>query len=61
MSAHLVGMILMIGTLAVLIWDAFLYFDKTDRNSITQVIIDNSKQYPFIPFLFGLLVGHLFG
>lgn len=45
----------------IMVFDYFLYTDKVERNSITQVIIDYSKKYSAIPFFLGLFVGFLFG
>lgn len=45
----------------ILVWDAWLYADKTDRNSISQVIIDVSGRLPIVPALIGFFVGLMFG
>lgn len=64
MSPLIVGIICILIFLAIIAWDIFLYRDKIDRNSISQVIIDASKKTPFVPFILGfgmgLLAGHLF-
>lgn len=39
--------------------DIYLYSDSIDRNSITQVIIDSSKDAPLIPWFVGFLMGGL--
>lgn len=61
MTPDRVLLIIGIATLAILIFDAFLYSDNVERNSITQVTIDYSKKYPLIPFLWGFLIGHFYG
>lgn len=61
MSSLTVGIIISIVTVAALVWDVFLYTDKIDRNSISQVFIDASKKWPIIAFLWGFLMGHLYG
>lgn len=53
--------VLVVGTILVLLWDMFLYADKNPGNSITQVVIARSKQYPIIAFLLGFLMGHFYG
>lgn len=53
--------ILAIGTALVLIWDLYLYADKHPGNTITQVVIARSKQYPIIAFALGFLMGHFYG
>lgn len=45
--------------LSILIWDAFLYADNVPGNSITQVVIASSKEYPLIPYFIGFLMGFL--
>ena len=50
---------------AILIWDAFLYSDKVERNSISQVVIDLTKRSPLVPwaigFMMGFLTAHFYG
>lgn len=48
-------------TVGLLLWDIRLYTDKVPDNSISQTLIRDSKKFPIIAFLFGLLVGHLYG
>lgn len=64
MSANVVGITICLIVLSILAWDAWLYSDKVERNSITQVIIDWSKKGPAVPALvclfLGMLIGHLF-
>lgn len=43
----------------ILIWDAFLYADKVERNSISQVVIDLSKKSPLLPWFIGFVMGAL--
>jgi len=45
--------------LIILAWDAYLYTDKIERNSITQVCIDQSKKYPIIAWVIGFFMGFL--
>jgi hypothetical protein len=47
--------------IGALLWDIWLYADKHPGNSITQVVIARSKQYPIIPFALGFLFGHFYG
>lgn len=37
-----------------------IIFQKKTENTVSQVLLRLSKQYPIIPFLFGVLAGHLF-
>ena len=65
MSITTVSAICILIILIVLVWDAYLYRDKVERNSISQIVIDAGKRCPFVPailgFLIGLLFGHLWG
>lgn len=47
--------------LAIVVWDVYLYLDGRPRNSISQVVIDNSKKYPMLPWAIGLVMGLLAG
>jgi len=47
-------------TVIILLFDLYLYLDKT-KKTISQRIIEWSKKYPVIPFVFGFLMGHWFG
>ncbi len=58
---HTTERVLIVGTILVLLWDVLLYLDKREGNSITQVIIAKSKQYPIIAFALGFLMGHFYG
>lgn len=65
MTPAAVGITCLVVTVLVLLWDALLYRDRIERNSISQVIIDKSKKslwYPaMICFWIGFLVCHWFG
>lgn len=41
-------------------FDVWVILKSGSENSISQVIIDYSYQYPFITFLVGFVCGHLF-
>lgn len=60
MTKKRVIQIIVFFTFVILLWDCFLYTDSVDRNSITQIVIDYSKQYPIIAFLLGFLMGHFY-
>lgn len=49
----------------IMVFDYFLYTDKVERNSITQVIIDYSKKFPVVAwgigFFMGFLAAHFYG
>ena len=54
-------LVMTIGLFLILIWDVWLYSDSHPGNSITQVIIKRSKEYPVIAFALGFLMGHFYG
>lgn len=41
------------------VYDAVAVIRK-DRNTISRIVWDNSKTKPWIPFLAGFVMGHLF-
>lgn len=59
MSKKLVAITIVAIFVGILVWDAFLYSDDVARNSITQVIIDLSKQSALVPWFFGMVMGFL--
>ena len=61
MSALMVAGMIGFITIAILIWDVWLYSDEIPRNSITQVIIDLTAKSPMTPALIGFFTGLLFG
>lgn len=58
---NITEIVIVIATVVVIIWDIWLYSDGEEGNSITQVIIKRSHQFPAIPFFIGFLMGHFFG
>jgi hypothetical protein len=67
MNSISVAIICVLIIFAILAFDAYLYADGVEGNSISQIIIKwtKEKQVPFIPWLIGLIMGflggHLFG
>lgn len=55
----LAGWFVIIVTLITLACDLWLYVKS--RETITQVIVIWSKDYPALPFALGFLMGHFFG
>jgi len=60
MEKAIVEAIILISTGIILAWDAVLYLDKVPGNTISQVIIARTKERPWIPLLWGILMGHWF-
>lgn len=46
--------------IAITIFDFWVIFKKGRYESISYKIIDLSHKYPLIPFLLGIVSGHLF-
>ena len=44
---------------AIIGYDIFLYADGISGNSITQVIIATTRDYPIIAWMIGFLMGYL--
>lgn len=61
MTTWLVVAVCILIFILILLWDAWLYADKVERNSISQVVIDLSKKSPFLPWFIGLVMGILAG
>lgn len=60
MDKILVEIAIIVITGFILVWDAYLYLDKKEGNTISQVIIAKTKEKPWIPLLWGILMGHWF-
>lgn len=58
---NLTEIVMTVAVILFLLWDVWLYSDAHPGNSITQVIIARSKQYPIIAFALGFLMGHFYG
>lgn len=44
----------------ILVWDGYLQIKGGEANTISVRLMKASKQYTVIPFLVGVLCGHLF-
>lgn len=49
--------ILLLLTGLIVVWNVFF---AGPENAVSDVVIRASTKYPLVPFLFGLLAGHLF-
>ena len=50
--------VLIVTTIGLIAWD--LYARKKPGATISEVLLGSAKQSPILPFLFGVLMGHLF-
>jgi hypothetical protein len=55
----LTGIFIGLIILLCVVYDIFAFY-RGDNTTISQWFWANSKSYPFIPFCFGILMGHLF-
>lgn len=46
--------------IGIFAWDAALYMDDVPGNSITQIVVSLSKEYPVVPAGIGFFMGALF-
>lgn len=60
MTPYTARIILLIIVLVVLTWDVVVTYAGKPEASFSQVILEKSMQDPIIPFLIGVLIGHLF-
>jgi len=51
---------IVIATVGLIGWDIFAYVKGGGEATISSVILDTSKNFPPLPFAFGVLCGHLF-
>ena len=52
--------ILAIVTIGLISWDVFAYINGGSMVTISLVILGWSREFPPLPFAFGVLCGHLF-
>ena len=60
MSSKGVTIALLFGAAGLLVgWDLWLYYHEP-TSMISKIILDTARQHPVLPFLMGVLMGHLF-
>jgi len=61
MTLRQITIYILIAAIVLLIgWDIFAYIKGGGEATISSVILDTSKEFPPLPFAFGVLCGHLF-
>jgi len=61
MNKKIITISILLGSAALLIgWDIYVYFAGTNPEMITGVIWNTSREHPVLPFLVGVVMGHLF-
>lgn len=50
-----------IAAIVVVVWivDVWLFMYGQDKHTISQAIVVVAQRYPLLPFMLGILVGHL--
>ena len=53
---------LVLGATAILLigWDIYVAGNRMPGDTISELLLDFSIKHPIIPFILGVLVGHLF-
>ena len=59
MTPYIARIILFI-VLIVVLWDVIVTYSGRPEASLSQVILEKSMRDPIIPFLIGVIIGHLF-
>ncbi len=61
MNKKIFTIIILLGTAVLLIgWDIYVYFAGDKVDLITSVIWSTSRNHPVVPFMVGVVMGHLF-
>ncbi len=60
MKPKYVALLCILIFISIIGWDVALYSDSTPKNSITQVVVELSKEWPIIPAAIGFFMGALF-
>lgn len=61
MNKKLITISILLGVASLLIgWDIYVYFAGENSDMITAVIWKTSTSHPVVPFLVGVVMGHLF-
>lgn len=60
MTPYTARIILLIIVLVVITWDVIVTYGGKPEASLSQVILEKSTRDPIIPFLIGVIIGHLF-
>lgn len=56
----LTGMLILATVVAALAYDLYAYRKSNGKASISNWVREMSKEWPIIPFLVGVLIGHFF-
>ena len=60
MSARLWTIGILVGvTLLLIVWDVYAATNKERGDTISEVVLGFARRHPVIPFLLGVLMGHL--
>ena len=60
MNARLWTIGILVGvTLLLIVWDVYAATNKERDDTISEVVLGFARRHPVIPFLLGVLMGHL--
>ena len=50
-----------LAAIVVVVWviDVYLFMGGTNKHTLSQAIVVVAQRYPLLPFILGILVGHL--
>ena len=61
MNNKVITIVLLLGFASALIgWDIYVYFHGESVDMVTSVIWNTSTEHPVVPFIVGVVMGHLF-
>lgn len=61
MNKKIITISILLSVAALLIgWDIYVYFAGENAGMITVVVWKTSRDHPVVPFLVGVVMGHLF-
>jgi hypothetical protein len=56
---HITILILIVVTLLLIAWDVYAYLAAGSQATISRVVLDWAGHHPVLPFLIGVVAGHL--
>jgi hypothetical protein len=60
LASLIIALVLLTGLMFVGIWDIFVVLRFSSAETVSTILVRWSREWPFLPLLVGLIVGHLF-
>lgn len=60
MSRRLTIAILVMTAVVLIVWDIYVAVNGVSGDTISEVVLSFAQKHPVIPFVFGVVMGHLF-